>query len=574
MDIDQGKMNKNQHTSLLAQPIRRVLLVGFILVAVVPVSFLGFKLYNVAWEEAWREIVEKHQLLAQNLAEPIAIYIRDQRAALGLLSDFIAYQSGGLSIEVLDAKEKAMVRQSMKKLEGFRSISLVNTHGKMLVSTMGLLSEKQRGAYQQETCFVNTRANDRWYLSGVKRSLLDARPSIVLSFPVHGEHGQQTAILMGELRIELIDKIRKKIKFGKKGHSAIVDNKGRAIAHPNPDWMAEMRDLSSWPVVKKMIRGETGVTEFYSPFIKANMVAGFASVPEFNWGVMVPQPRSEIEAHVNRILYAQLTWGVIGFVMALVIAFLLVRWLTNPLQRLCHSASTIVDNGLQGEIPDISRHAPSEFSNLRARLASLVNGLQASRGELDDLNKSLQRRVDDATRELRGANRQLQTFASQDYLTKLYNRRYFESTLLQIIVSESSREKGFCLMMLDIDNFKPINDNYGHAAGDRVLIQTAKIIESQAGDNHLVARFAGDEFAILVEDNAEQARTLATSILHAVSEAVFEWQGELIQVTASAGVHYHSAGSDCNLDILLQNVDRALYTAKEEGRNRVSMLGI
>ena len=549
-----------------------MLLAGFVLVAAVPVGLLGLKLYQVAWDGAWREITEKHQLLAQNLAAPISIYVNDQKTALSLLGDFVAYITDNEVGQYMAPEQKDMINRSMKKLTGFRSVSLVNLQGKILLSTHGKLSVDLRDVLASETCYLKTREKDRWFLSGVKSSPFDQRPSVVMSTPVHDQKGKQLAILVGELRIDMIEKIRRKIKFGIKGHSAIVDQKGRALAHPNPEWMLEMRDLSHWPIVQKMTSGQTGVTEFYSPFMGASMVAGYASVPDINWGIMVPQPKPEVEAHVNRILHTQLLWGIAGLVLALLIALILVRWISLPLKRLCVSATRIAENNFTGDLPSVSRHAPREVRTLRARIGSLLKGLQASREQLDELNQSLQRRVNDATQELRGANRQLQVFASQDYLTRLYNRRYFESSLLQILSGSNADVSELCLMMVDIDNFKPINDRFGHAAGDRILVEMAATIKAIVGDEHLIARYAGDEFVILITGGVSSVEMLADDILSKANNTRFEWQGETIRVTLSIGLVCQKIGAGCNLDALMQTVDRALYTAKEEGRNQVSVL--
>jgi len=565
------KTDKKQKPSIFSRPILWIMLTGFILVAAVPVGLLGLKLYQVAWEEAWREITEKHQLLAQNLAAPISIYVNDQKTALSLLGDFVAYITDAEISQYMAPEQKDMISRSMKKLTGFRSISLVNLHGKILLSTRGKFPVDQRGTLATETCYLKTRQHDRWFLSGVKASPFDKRPSVVLSIPVHGKQGKQLAVLVGELRIDTIEKIRRKIKFGKKGHSAIVDHNGRAVAHPNPDWMSEMRDLSQWPIVQKMINGKTGVTEFYSPFMGASMVAGYASVPGIKWGIMVPQPKPEVEAHVNRILHTQLIWGLAGLGLALLIGFMLVRWISFPLKRLCVSASRIAENNFTGDLPGVSRHAPREIRTLSERISSLLKGLQKSREQLDELNQSLQRRVHDATQELRGANRQLQIFASQDYLTRLYNRRYFESSLLQILSGSDNRVPEVCLMMIDIDNFKPINDRFGHAAGDQILVQVAALVKSIVTEEHLVARYAGDEFVILLADGTVSAEMLADEILDKANNTIFEWQGEVIEVTLSIGLVCQKTGAGCNLDMLMQHVDQALFTAKEEGRNKVSV---
>ena len=547
------------------------MLVSFALVALVPLIFLGVKLYNVAWEEAWREITEKHQLLAQNLAAPISIYVEDQKTSLEQLGGFIRYVTSDKPFESLLEKQSLPILGSMKQLTGFRSVSLVDLNGKIVLSTRGQIGQDKLKLFENESCYVNTRRDNRWFLSGVKAGPFDGLPAILMSSPIYHANGEQAAVLMAELRIDLIEDLRRRIKFGKKGHSAIMDHKGRVVAHPNPNWMAEMKDLSPWPITQKMMKGETGVTEFYSPFIKASMVAGYAAVPGINWGIMVPQPKPEVEERVNRILHAQLLWGLIGLAMALFIAYLLTRWILAPLKKMNAAVNHMVSNGFHGELEELSRHAPRELHVLRRCFNSLVSGLQWTRNELDDMNHSLQRRVDEATQELRGANKQLQIFASQDYLTKLYNRRYFESTLLQKIPAASAEGRDLCLMMIDVDNFKMINDEFGHAAGDHALIKVANLINDLLGKDHLIARYAGDEFVVLVEDGIQKAEPLAEQLLLKVSQTSFYWHGEQLRVTLSIGLYHQRDSSQYNMDSLLNGADQALYNAKERGRNRVTV---
>lgn len=571
MGKQQKKNDRRQSQGLLAWPVRRLLFAGFVLVAVLPISLLGVKLYNVAWDEAWREIAEKHQLLAQNLASPISVYIKDQRISLEQLGELVAYVGADSDMQ-MTKKQEDFVLESMARLQGFRSVSLVNLSGDVLMSTRDISLHEKKGVFKQEKCFVKARAEDRWVLSGIKKSPFDDRPSLVMSSPVRDAEGKQLAVMMAELRIDLIEKLRKQIKFGKKGHSAIVDNFGRAIAHPNPDWMKSMRDLSPLPIVQKMMSGQTGVTEFYSPFIRENMVAGYTSVPGIKWGIMVPQPKSEIEAHVNRILHAQFVWALIGLSLALLVAWLLTRWLTAPMKRLCVSATEIAENDFQGNLPELSGLVPREVGFIRDRFVGVVNGLQEARSELDELNQSLQRRVSDATQELRGANRQLQVFASQDYLTKVFNRRYFESTLLQRISAKDELSNHFCLMMVDVDNFKPINDHYGHAAGDRILIQLANLLKEHLGEGHLIARYGGDQFVVLLNDELADPRQEAHDIIEAVKQTTFGWQGEYIRVTLSIGMIYQHSGQSCTLDTLMHGADQALLKAKEMTSDKVSVI--
>jgi len=106
---------------------------------------------------------------------------------------------------------------------------------------------------------------------------------------------------IGALDTDYFITLQKKIAFGEKGHAAIVDKRGRVIAHPKTEWRNDMRDLSSIDPVMQMISGKSGVSHFFSPAAKEDMVAGYTTVPKVGWGVMVSQPIAELEEQANRV---------------------------------------------------------------------------------------------------------------------------------------------------------------------------------------------------------------------------------------------------------------------------------
>lgn len=386
-----------------AQPINRLLMFCFVLIALVPVSFLGVKLYHAAWDNAWREIYEKHRLLALNLASPISTYVDDHRAMLAMLAFLLHDNRAGHADAVL-------LDETLKKMKGFQSLVLMDGDGnaRLMVPADAARAQNERRAFSDEHCYLETLLSQRPQISNVKYSPLSGQPTIILSQPVYGPGHRLTGVLLGELGIDYIEQLRRTIHFGKRGHSAIVDHTGHVIAHPNPAWMQEIRDISSLPIVQRMMAGQTGVTEFYSPFVKAQMVAGYTSVPGIGWGIMVPQPKSEVEEQVHRLLYAQLSWAAGGLLLAVLCAVVLARWITRPLNRLAAGANHLVANAYQGSIPATAQRAPREVQQLRHAFGELIDGLQASREEVSALNRSLQQRVDEATRQLRESNSQLE----------------------------------------------------------------------------------------------------------------------------------------------------------------------
>jgi diguanylate cyclase (GGDEF)-like protein len=160
-------------------------------------------------------------------------------------------------------------------------------------------------------------------------------------------------------------------------------------------------------------------------------------------------------------------------------------------------------------------------------------------------------------------------YANRDYLTGLYNRRYFFSVMQEYV--EDAKESGekFAVAMLDIDHFKKVNDTYGHDAGDKVIVTLADILRSSTNPSDVVARFGGEEFCIVLKninrysalDILERIRTTVESYSVEVQKDVF------INFTISIGAVIHKEEDD--LEESINEADMCLYKAKNNGRNQV-----
>ena len=161
---------------------------------------------------------------------------------------------------------------------------------------------------------------------------------------------------------------------------------------------------------------------------------------------------------------------------------------------------------------------------------------------------------------------QLEAIARSDALTSLANRRHFEQCLHHAMNNYRQDGQAFALLFVDMDNFKPINDDYGHVVGDRVLEVTASRIRCCARDSDVVARYGGDEFAIIVENSVQGVSHLAERILNAIAEPI-HLDGRSIRVSASVGISYPD-GQNLEINKLLAKADAAMYSAKRRGGNR------
>lgn len=172
--------------------------------------------------------------------------------------------------------------------------------------------------------------------------------------------------------------------------------------------------------------------------------------------------------------------------------------------------------------------------------------------------------------ERKALERELDRLARTDSLTGLCNRREFYAIAEKEVTRGKRFDTPLSALLLDIDHFKAVNDEFGHAAGDEVLIQLGTIAKSVLRETDIPARIGGEEFAVLMpQTTLEQATEVAERLRSSLAQtAVISTDGAPISITVSIGVGQLEA-ADLTIGDLLQRCDKALYQAKNEGRNRV-----
>jgi diguanylate cyclase (GGDEF)-like protein len=170
--------------------------------------------------------------------------------------------------------------------------------------------------------------------------------------------------------------------------------------------------------------------------------------------------------------------------------------------------------------------------------------------------------------DLARSHEKLRDLATHDGLTSLALRRVFDERIESMLQRAERTEGRMALMLMDIDHFKRLNDNYGHTFGDEVLRQVAAVIGRAVRKVDLAARYGGEEFAVLLEDaNEEGAVQLAERIRRDVEALVFDSEGRPVNVTLSLGIAAFPRDGGMPKE-LTDNADKALYKAKSDGRNR------
>ena len=204
----------------------------------------------------------------------------------------------------------------------------------------------------------------------------------------------------------------------------------------------------------------------------------------------------------------------------------------------------------------------------RLRFAAQDEALKVTRR----LNEQLEERVRERTLELEKLNAKLEEMSNTDQLTKLKNRRYLETVMQKEWARCKRYERDFAIMMLDVDFFKKVNDQYGHPAGDACLKRVAELVnQCIRWPSDQLARYGGEEFCIVLPETGEDgARVVAERIRTAVEGDLIVAEEVSFSVTISVGVCVGKP-KDGSVDDMLKSADLALYQSKETGRNKVTV---
>lgn len=363
----------------------------------------------------------------------------------------------------------------------------------------------------------------------------------------------------GLVSSEFFIDLGRSIVFGEKGHAAIVDRTGAVIAHPRADWISERKVIAKVTPVARMMKGETGIETFYSPAADEDMIAGFTTVAGPGWGVMVPQPVAEIYDKVAQNQSSLFLIVASALLATVLLGLILARSLSFPLEELARSMRASARNRRLSKVDP--ENGPIRFK------------------EIVDFCNSYNRMVTRMTK----AGEQIEKLAYSDHVTGLPNRDHLQTVAEPILTNATSKENGGIVVLIDLDNFKEINDLHGHHAGDLHLMACARVLSEVADKLHksadlrhlganaapLVARIGGDEFIMLVQGLTSEPDIQA--FLNDVQLAVSEPSPEL-SVTPSASIGCARFPLDgIDLEDLTKRADIAMYHAKRAGKNRVQL---
>ncbi|WP_455198839.1 GGDEF domain-containing protein [Kaarinaea lacus] len=269
--------------------------------------------------------------------------------------------------------------------------------------------------------------------------------------------------------------------------------------------------------------------------------------PHLWYGISVQELVDKLKQHGQLVL----ALIVIGILAIAFLGIMIARNFNRPLNQLMQITQAVT----QGTLPVMDKHVETnEIDTLANRFSEMLQSLREKQEEIERVHK------------------QLEESAIIDSLTGLYNRRYLKQMFPKLLAQARRDRHTLSGLMLDLDHFKKINDNYGHLVGDACLSHLAEILKDSSRASDYVFRVGGEEFLILsIGDSPKSSELLADKINESLTNRPFSSEQVDITMTASIGVSHadNSLPAESALTNLLFHADKALYTAKYKGRNRV-----
>jgi diguanylate cyclase (GGDEF)-like protein len=394
---------------------------------------------------------------------------------------------------------------------------------------------------------------------------LKGRRVQVASAPIRDARERPLASLHALIRLGAVEQVLRSPDLGASGGVYLV-GRGAEVLLRLPGSGERERHPRPLPA-----EDDPPVVEDYTDEGGAHVVGGAVAFTRFGWTIVVEEAYDEAFAPVVVVIRE-----ILGINLAIVLVFGLIayqiaRSIVRPILALSDGALRIATGETDVEIPGASSGdeigvLTRAFNEMASRLREKQNELEESRLQVEEANS----RLIAQNQELQRVSEVFQQLSITDDLTKLHNHRFFQNHLPREIKRSERTGEPLSLILIDIDDFKELNDRFGHAVGDAVLRKVSEVMNRAVREMDLLARYGGEEFALLAgQTDLEGVIALAEKIRLAVSRSCFsvvDVDGtKHISITVSCGVAQYRGDEKA----FFNEADRALYRAKRSGKDCV-----
>lgn len=495
-----------------------------------------------------RDLVADQQLsIASYVARDIERSIEQRRTAIQLMAHSfpreLLDQPGALSDWLLE-------RQRL--LASFRGgLYAIDTEGTSLLGGSSSVSESEPIDFRGEEWFLAALNTHAPIVSGPQRGFAAGEPIIAFAMPVRDDEGHSVAVLAGFVRLDASGFLQGLLRHSRDtGGGLLLISPADKVFVSASDPSLILKPTPGPGVNLLHDRAMEGYRGTGTTINAAGIeeLAAIASIPGTGWFVVARLPVKEAFAPIQLLQSMILNSTVVALVVVLGALLLLLSRILTPLTNTARAIRDMADG--KRELGQLAITRNDE-------VGELVQGFNRLVGRLREKEEAL-----------KDTEARLSFMAHHDALTGLLNRGILDDRLQQAVERAARNGTSFAVLFFDLDQFKPINDRWGHEVGDAVLVQVAKRLAQGRRRTDTVARFGGDEFIVLLidlDDAHRNAGKIAEEYLARMRQPYHVGEHTLA-LTVSIGIAVYQGGP-LTAGHLLSQADMAMYRAKRGGSN-------
>jgi signal transduction histidine kinase/DNA-binding response OmpR family regulator len=385
--------------------LRWYISVGFLMVGVGPLIFFGAQRISALFTTQNSSIQQKHEPMAESLAQGVYGYLLDQTSALqSTASQIESDNDSGIPKLNTSTFNPAHMNQELAAAHSAQPALLQLYVGSLAGRAVAAAPPAGVGVDYSDWNYVKDVLNPRRIgakYSDVVRSNGDASvAAVVIAVPILDTGRNLVGFLAGTVNLSEVQRLSNYSRIGVNGQAVVVDRRGRVIAHPRDDWRTAAKDLSSSAIFQQSLGQETGVSWYTDLDGNVPRAAGFATVPVVGWKVWVSQPVAELRSELTPLILSTVEWLLVAIVLALVLGFLAAAWITRPVDELNRAASRIAQGDFVTPLKVPERFAAKELRALARTFNQMAH-------QLSGAYQTLEEKVSQRTSELQAANQEL-----------------------------------------------------------------------------------------------------------------------------------------------------------------------
>jgi diguanylate cyclase (GGDEF)-like protein len=405
----------------------------------------------------------------------------------------------------------------------------------------------------------------------------------VLQVPIKDDAGAVQSLVTNAVRLDALAEMAQHVRLGETSSVMWFDNTGVPIVYPDPERIAALQPLTDFPLVASAIAGQPGSNTYHNPVTQRDEIGVIVPIENGSFYVAVTQSQAEAFGAIHRLMTTLVL--VLGTVVTLLLTagLLFARSLARGMGIVERAAIGLAAGDVDQEVAILSDdelgRMAAAFRGMMAYQSRMVEVADAVAG--GDLTQDVHPQssrgrlgfaLECMVTNLRKLVARLEKLAFSDALTGLPNRAVFLDHLQNALTRSRSEGTLVAVLFLDLDDFKPVNDTFGHEVGDRVHMTVADRLQGCVRPTGRVCRLGGDEFTILMEGvvDAEVAGHVARQVIDTLARPMHLAEQTLL-VSSSVGIALGPGGYETPAD-LLRAADTALYTAKQGGKAQVALL--